>query len=72
MAREKMGLKDSVVPDLYNENIFKAFDYKFGNAKVTSKQRSRYAKGLPRKNHGAPSDLTEVKPNIKLAKKRKQ
>ena len=67
----EMGLKGHVRPDLYNKETKTAFDYKFGDAKVTSKQTQRYAKQLPRKVD-SPSELVEVKPNIRTIKKRKQ
>ena len=60
-----MGLKDSVIPDVRNTRTGETFDYKFGEARVTDRQRKKYAVQLPRNSDGAPATTLEVKPNIK-------
>lgn len=54
-----MGLKNSIEIDFFNKTTNQSFDYKFGDAKVTSKQQMRYKAQLP---EGAPS-IIEIKPN---------
>lgn len=45
--------------DLYNKKTKQPIDYKFGDAKVTKRQRQRYEKQLPQ--NAAP--IHETKPN---------
>lgn len=52
------GLKGSIVPDVYDIIAKRAYDYKFGDAKVTPNQRKRYEHQLPE-----GSDLIQVKPS---------
>ena len=56
-------LKDSVIPDVYNPQAAVAYDYKFGGARVTPGQQTRYQAQLPtRVLDGKPSTVVEVKP----------
>lgn len=61
---EGMGLKDSVVPDVYNKETGQAWDYKFGNAKLGQKQVKNLQKNLFKDTKtGASATIHEVKPN---------
>ena len=57
-----MGLKDSVIPDVFNKPKGEVFDYKFGNATLGQKQIQKLETQLP-KLDDAVVKVTEIKPN---------
>jgi len=51
--------KGSVVPDVYNQTTGQAYDYKFGDAKLGSRQQRRLKEEMPREYQGCQM----IKPN---------
>ncbi len=60
--REGQGTKGSSRADMYNRQTNEAYDYKFGDAKLSSGQRQRYEANLPRNDNGS-ANVHEVKPS---------
>jgi hypothetical protein len=54
--------KGSVVPDVYNEKTGKAYDYKFGDAKLRERQQRKLKSQMPKDDY---EDCTMIKPNHK-------
>lgn len=57
------GVKGTVKPDIYNTKTGDAYDFKFGNARLSSAQKARNATNLPRKADGSEAKTFKVKPN---------
>ncbi|MBX3487556.1 MAG: hypothetical protein KF798_06615 [Candidatus Paracaedibacteraceae bacterium] len=58
---EGQGVKGSSRADMYNRRANEAYDYKFGDAKLSSGQRQKYEANLPR-NGNDSAKVHETKP----------
>lgn len=57
-----MGLKDSVISDVYNKKTGDVMDYKFGNAKLGNKQKLKLEEHMPKTDLGESVNVFQVKP----------